>query len=309
MKRNYLLSLLIILFSVSLCYAASEPEWINHPYKSCMNNEICASGDSKTLSGAKTDARNNILKYFETNVKSTFKSSLSSDEETVNQFTSEDLEELSSGILKGVKIKETFQNKDEYFAFAVLNKTVAGKELVNDINKLDSKMKLLLAEKNPKYNKQLEKCYQKREELNKKYLILTGGMIPEGVKYEDIFKNKKIIGSSLYYIEVKNNDLNDSTNYLKGVIVDNNFKITKDKTQANRFIILSVDKKNMYLNVEGFVKQKYSLTMKILDKSGKEIKVFTEDFVDTGRSENQIRDSINIQIKRYFDDNLEEILE
>lgn len=308
MKRNHLLTLLI-LFSANVCYAASNPEWINYPYKKCMSNEICASGDGKNMSSAKTDARNNILKYFETNVKSTFKSSLSSDEETVKRFTSEDLEELSSGILKGVEIKETFQNKDEYFAFAVLNKTVAAKELIDDINKLDSKMKLLLAEKNPKYSKQLEKCYQKREELNKKYLILTGSMIPEVVKYEDIFKNKKVAGNLIYYIEVSNNDLNESTNYLKGVIVDNNFKITKDKTQANRVIILSVNKKNMYLNVDGFIKQKYSLAMKILNGSGKEVEVLTEDFIDTGRSESQIRDSINIQIKKYFDDNVEEILE
>ncbi|MDD2840604.1 MAG: LPP20 family lipoprotein, partial [Rickettsiales bacterium] len=173
MKKNCILTLFVIFLSVNICYASSNPEWINHPYKECASNEICASGYGKSSNSAKTDARNNILKYFETNVKSTFTSSLSSDEETIKNFSSEDMEELSSGILKGVKIKENFQNKEEYFAFAVLDKTVVAKELISDINKLDSQMKLLLAEKNPKYNKQLEKSYQKREELNKKYLILT----------------------------------------------------------------------------------------------------------------------------------------
>ncbi|MDD2839956.1 MAG: hypothetical protein PHY80_02385, partial [Rickettsiales bacterium] len=116
-------------------------------------------------------------------------------------------------------------------------------------------------------------------------------------------------GNLIYYIDVTNNDLNESTNYLKGVIVDSNFKITKNEDQADRIIILNVDKKNMYLNIDGFVKQNYSLTMKILNKSGKEIKILNEDFIDTGRNENQIRDSINVKIKDYFNENIEEILE
>ncbi len=308
MRKNYILAFFLVFLLGNICYANSKPEWIDYPYRKCANNEICASGNGNSLNSAKTDARNNILKYFETNVKSTFKSSLSSNEETVKDFSSEDMEELSSGILKGVEIKETFQNKDGFFAFAILNKTIAAKEVANDINKLDSKMKLLLAEKNPKYNKQLEKSYQKREELNKKYLILTGNMIPEVVKYDHIFQNKKLAGDLTYFIEAENNNL-EIVNYLESIIVDNNFKITNNKNQANRILVLKINKTDMFLNIDGFIKQKYSLMIRVLDKSSKEIKIINEDFIDTGRNENQIKDSVNVKIKNYFEKNLEEILQ
>ncbi|HSQ97490.1 MAG TPA: LPP20 family lipoprotein [Rickettsiales bacterium] len=309
MKIKYVLTFIAFLLSLNVCYASSIPEWVEHPYKQCASNEICASGNGESLNSAKTDARNNILKYFETNVKSSFKTSLSSDEETVKQFSAEDTEELTEGILKGVKIKETFQDDEDFFAFAVLDKNIAVKEITNDIKELDTKMKLLLAEKNPKYNKQLEKNYNKREDLNKKYLMLTGNMIPNVVKYEDIFKNKKISGNLVYYVKIKNDDLKETTNYLKSTIINNNFKITDNKNQADRIITLSISKKDMYLNVDGFVKQRYSLTIKIFNNIGKEIQILDEDFVEIGRSETQIKNSIDIQIRNYLDDNLEEILQ
>ena len=64
----------------------------------------------------------------------------------------------------------------------------------------------------------------------------------------------------------------------------------------------------MYINVDGFKKQKYTLTMNFFDKNGVEKNTITEEFVDTGRNEKQIKDSINSQVKIYFDEHLEEIL-
>lgn len=304
-----ILTFVVFFSSLNLCYASSIPEWVEHPYKECASNEICASGSGESLNSAKTDARNNILKYFETSVKSSFTSSLSSDEIKVKQFSEEDMGELSEGILKGVEIKETFEDGDNFFAFAILDKDIAIKEITNDINELDSKMKILLAEKNPKYSKQLERNYNKREELNKKYLILTGNMMPSVVKYEEIFKNKKVNGNLVYFIETKNDDLKETTNYLKGTIVNNNFKITDDKYKSDRIIMLRVAKKDMYLNVDGFIKQKYSLTIRIMNKVDREIQNINKDFIETGRSESQIKNSVDIQIRSYLDDNLEEILQ
>jgi hypothetical protein len=304
MKKQYILFIIGFFLFANTCNAKSEPSWINQPYTQCKNNQICTSGSGRNLNAAKTDARNNILKYFETDIKSDFVSSLSTDEKDIKNFSSENTQELSEGILKGVEIKETFQNKNGSFALAVLNKDVAGQEITNDINELDSKMKLLLAEKDTKYNKQLGEYYQKRQELNKKYLILTGSMIPEVIKYKDIFGNKKLATNLTYYIKSEDNDSQNIINYLKDSIINSNSKITNNSKEANRIIVLNINKTNLYLNVDGFIKQKYTLTIKVFDNMERQIRVLTQNFVETGRNDSQIQDSIDIQIKKYFDDNI-----
>ena len=128
-------------------HAKSEPDWIRYPYKECEKNQICASGSGDTLNLAKADARNNILKYFKTEIKSSFKSSLFSDETEVKALNSDEINESSEGILKATEIKETYFDKSGFYAFAVLNKDVLQKEILADIRSLDLKMEILLSEK------------------------------------------------------------------------------------------------------------------------------------------------------------------
>lgn len=291
-------------------YAKSniEPTWVKYPYKACQKNQLCATGNGETLNLAKADARNNVLKYFQTNIRSEFSSSITSDEKEVKELNSDKIFESTNGVLKATEIQETYSDKNGFYAFAVLNKDILAKELTSDINKLDSKMQLLLSEKEAKYTKQLKKLYQERSDLNKQYLFLTGNSIPEVVKYEDIYQNKKISSNIKYYIETTTNDLSNSINYLKSIILSNNFKLTNSKNNADKTIIFKIVKEDMYINVDGFKKQKYTLTMNFFDKNGVEKNTITEEFVDTGRNEKQIKDSINSQVKKYFEEHLEEIL-
>lgn len=312
-KVNKFLTLFSIVFFSSNSFAAKKtPDWVNNVDKECSKNEICAIGNGDTMNMARTDARNNILKYFETSVNARFKSSLSTDEKTIDSSKSEDLEEVSNGILKGVKIKTTYGEGSDYYALATLNKDVAIKEIKSDIDKADNKMKLLLAENNIKYNRQLEKLYNQRDALNKRYLVLTGNMVPEVVKYEDIFKVKKTSGelSLKYYIENTSDNFSHSiASYLSSILVENGAKIANAEKNANRIVQVTINKTNLHLNIEGFIKQMYSLQIDIYTTSGNVVSSIYEEFTETGRSEAQIKESISSKIKDYINENIELLLQ
>lgn len=306
---------IIFLFFITIfsnyAFAAKKPNWISNTEKDCFKNEICATGSGTSPNMAKTDARNNILKYFETNINSKFKSSLSTNEVEEKSFKSEDLEEISEGILKGVKIRSTYDDEKEFYAFAVLDKDVATKEIKNDIEKADAKMKLLIAENNIKYNKQLEKLYIKREELNKRYLVLTGNMIPEVVKYEDIFAAKKKSGelSLSYYIAPSEDYEQQISDYLANVLIENGAKVINNEKDANRFVMVTLNKVKMHLNVDGFMKEMYVLKVEVTNSSAEAVASLYQEFTDTGRSEAQIKEILNMRIKDYISENIDQILQ
>lgn len=311
MKKSISIIILIMVFFTNCAFATKKPDWINNVEKDCFKNEICATGSGTSPNMAKTDARNNILKYFETNINSKFTSSLSTNEIEEKSFKAEDLEEISSGILKGVKIRNAYDDGKDFYAFAVLDKNIATREIESDIKKTDSKMKLLLSENNVRYNKELEKLYIKREELNKRYLILTGNMIPEVVKYEDIFVAKKKSGelSFTYYILPSSGFEYQVASYLKDVILESGAKITDNKKDANRFIQISIDNEKMYLNVSGFEKEMYVLEIEVLNSSSEILASLNNEFVETGRNKRQIKEIVNIKIKEFIDNNIEKILQ
>lgn len=316
MKKIIFTIFFSLLFS-SYCFSASKtsndkmPDWVNNTGSMCAKNEICATGNGTTQNMAKTDARNNILKYFETKVSSQFRSNLSTDETTVQSSKYEDMDEISEGILKGVSIKNTYQSNGEYFAFAVLNKDVAAKEIRSDIDKADSKMQLLIAENNIKYNKQLEQLYLKREELNKRYLVLTGNMVPEIVKYEDIFNAKKKSGelSLVYYINESEGFGEQVAEYLSSIIIENGAKVVNKKDKANRIINLVVNIKKLHSNVSGFAKQSYILTLEVVNKNGDKVAKLYKEFNEAGRGESHIRELVNAQIQTYLFEHMEDILQ
>lgn len=295
---------------VSFVFAAKKPAWINNPAGSCSKDEICATGSGASPNIAKTDARNNILKYFETNISSEFNSSLEANDDYSKSFSSEDNREVSEGILKGVEITENYDDGVLYYSFAVLDKKVAVKEIRSDIEKIDARMQLLLDENGVRYNKQLENLYLKRDNLNKKYLVLTGELMPDVVEYGDIFKAKKssIDSSLVYYILPSNGYEQQVNDYLASLLSEYDIQTTNNKNEANRIIILTINKTDLHMNVKGFIKQMYILKIENSNRNGEVVSTLYKEFSEAGRSEDQIRELVNMKIKDYIAENIENLI-
>ena len=304
--------LLISLMSTISYSGEKKPEWILDPSGSCDSKlEICAIGSSGTLNSAKIDARNGIAKFLETSVSSKFSSTISADNVESYSKQSESLEEVTEGILKGSEIKYTYDDGNTFYAFAVLDKKKFAKELKDDITKIDEKMNLLLSEGDVKYNKQLEKLYFKRDILNKKYLVVTGNLIPETIKYEQIFANKKNTkqSSRVYFFEKgKDSFSRQIIEVIKSNFSENGVGLTSEQQTADMIVKVSVVKNDLHLNVQGFIKQMYNLTIEVIDNTGRITNNVNESFVEVGRSEAQIKDIVLMNVRSYMQENLENLL-
>lgn len=158
---------------ISLIEAGEQPLWLENPTSLVKKDDIYAIGNGTTLPQAQQHARSEILKYFETNVSSSFMGNLTStDEVSFRQIEEQNKEEVI-GIVQGVSMLRSYKDKEGYYVLSVLDKHKAQKIIKQDIEVLDSQLKHLLSE--PQVDSFLFKqVYQKREKLNQKYLLLTG---------------------------------------------------------------------------------------------------------------------------------------
>jgi hypothetical protein len=184
--RTFLLTCIFTILALN-SYAEERPLWIDNPGMTFSKNDIYAVGNGKDLSEAKSNARAEIMKYFETNISSKFQGNMSATEESTDKTSQEQLSETTGGIIKGINITNTYKDKDGFYALAVLDKKKTIAELEYEIENLDSKMQVL--QENGDMSGQIGKVYADRERLNKKYMFLTGNSIISKIKYEDVFKS------------------------------------------------------------------------------------------------------------------------
>ena len=293
--------LLFLLFVFPLTLRASElPDWIKNP--TCGDN-LCAVGHGNTLDLATADARNNIQKIFETKISSKFKNEVT---QIIDQ-SSELIQEETEGILKGTTIEKVFEKGSDYYVLAVLDKTKVANDLEFEIEMLDRKMSVLLDDNTIASSKKLEEMYKKRENLNRKYLFLTGKEIKEEVEYKNVFKNNKnnFSKAGSYYVNIENEELRS---FLTNLLIENGINIVNNSSSAKKVLSGKIINKKEFLNVDGFEKYSFNLNLQLVS-NGKILKTINKKFTETGLSFEQIHSKVLAQIQDYLEKNIINILE
>lgn len=290
----------IFLFLISNTIAGELPDWVR---KSNCGDDICAVGHGNSLELAIVDARNNIQKIFETKVSSKFKNEVKQDKEE----SSEILYEESEGILKGTTIRETYNKNNDFYVLAVLDRVKVANDIEFDIKMLDKKMTTLIDDNSITSSKKLEEMYKKRESLNKKYLFLTGKEIQEEIEYKDVFENNKNNFSKVgsYYINIKNEELKS---FLTNLFNENGIKIATNSSSAKKVIDGKLIIKKEFLNVEGFEKYSFTLSLQLIS-NGKVVKSINKKITDTGINYDQIYNKVMNQFYIYLEKNIIKIME
>lgn len=305
--KTFNLYLLIFLVLINNTFAKSVPEWIRNPKKNCKDNNICVVGVAETLNLAKVDAKNNIQKYFETKIVSSFKNEINNNENKIKETSYEFINEETSGILKGVEIGKIFENNGKFYVFAYLDKTKITNEIEMNINLLDEQMLILYQENNALSAKKLENLYLQRLELNKKYMFLIDKQIPEIISYNQIsnkIKNTKNNKTS-YYIDTNNQELKT---LIKNIITNNSGIITDNISNANTIVKGTITSNKEFLDVDGF--EKYSLIVELLFiKDGKIINSLLKKEIDTGINFEQVYNKCMNRITTYISDNFINLME
>lgn len=306
MNKKILKYLLIIFFITTTESMAKLPNWILKPQKHCKNNEICAVGSGNNLNIAESDAKSSIQKIFETEIKSSFNSKLSSNNGEVKDYTSENIQENASGVLNGVQISKTHEENGKFYAFAVLNKDVYAKSLKSDIEKLDKKLKIVLSDKAFSRNK-AKTFYAERESLNKRYLFLTGKEIPEKTNYSELFKKRDISQLDSFYIDIKEED-DSLRNYISELLVnDYNAKIVDSKKESKNILSGNIVFKKEFLKVKGF--EKYSATFELkLIKNGSTINTIQTKITETGVDREQIYNKCIDSLKEFINTKIDDLI-
>ncbi|MDR2760569.1 MAG: LPP20 family lipoprotein [Rickettsiales bacterium] len=282
--------------------AGELPSWANNISEECPPNNFCAVGGGKSLEMAMSDARGNIQKIFATEIHNVFESKTESGGAgEVKSSAEEALREESSGILSGIVIAKTFQVKDAFYAFATFDKIAAAEKLKSKMEALDVAMTALLGDNSLSAVKELKENYEKRRELNEKYLFLMGSSLPEAVEYNQIKSQERKAGnnSAVFYLMMNDYELET---IVKNLLANNGMKITKDKKLANRTIIGFLTFKREFLNVSGFEKYSADLKMDALENGVVKGTINTV-ITDTGINFDQIRSKTMKNLSKFIEDN------
>ena len=157
--------------------AGEPPLWLENPTSFVKKDDIYAIGSGASLAQAQQHARSEILKYFETNISSSFTGNLTATDAASMRHIDEQTQEKTSGLVQGVSMLRSYKAKDSYYVLSVLDKAKAQKVLRQEIEVLDAQLKHVLSD-DPVDTFLFNQRYQERERLNQKHLLLTGMSLP-----------------------------------------------------------------------------------------------------------------------------------
>ena len=280
------------------------PNWVLQPNEYCNEGYICGVGEGRNIILSSAEARNEIAKQFKVNVKGNFSSTISQNNGKDDINVNDAVNELTDEILEGINIKETYIDKDgRYYTYATLDKSKIINDLKFEIDNYDTQMKLNLGH-TPFRFRTTKKLFEKREELNKKYLFLTGKELIKKVKLEDIFNAK---GSPIVYkIEINDKTLGIEKSLINNIL-ENKDKVDNKTQKPDRIIRGEVKAEQAYLNVSGF--EKYSIVVELeCLEGGKSVGSIRLDTYKTGRSKAQVFENVKTEIAEYIDKNVDSLL-
>jgi len=284
------------------------PEWIYSPYTSCSEaSELCATGEGKSLSQADAEARSNLASIFEVKVQSEFSSSTSSSSQgfpfqaAVREEVQKSIRESVDQVLETVQIKNHYRKQGLSYSLASLDRAKASELLGNRLTKIDHELEIVWENHQRTNLRRIVKLYMERERLNERYSLVAQGGRSSKVSWQQIIKWRESkpkeeplllkVGQAPDWITEKMSEL----------LSEAGFRISK--SDAQKIVIIQVDSIKEFLNVNGFEKYTFTLSLSSVVNGEKKRTISTSDTV-TGRSQ---ADAL-LKVKASFTDYIEQHL-
>lgn len=295
----------------SVFVAEGEPEWLYAASAGCTTNEICASGEGSSQSEADAHAKKALAGIFETKIKAEFqfsKQSFTDKEVTVmKEFIEDQVNQQVDQVLKGATIKNHFKKNGLIFSLASLDKAKSLKILKQELTKTDDEMNHHFKLKNRIYIKKLNLLYNKREMLNEKIILITSVGIPRKITYSQINNLKyNSKGGDKLFIKSLNEVPSVLVKKLEEMFTDVGYKIT-EKNDGNYFINISFNEKEEYMNVKGFKKFAFEISVEAKNNIGKRVGGYIVNMVSLGRTKKDAFQKIRNNVIKKIETNLEKL--
>ena len=284
-----------------------EPKWLYAPYEGCSEaSELCATGEGKTSTQADSEARANLASIFEVRVKSDVSITTSSTQSfpwqaEVKEEVLKSVQESVDQILESVQIKNHHRKQGISHSLASLDRQTAGGLIRGRMGKLDDELEVLWNTHQRTNLRRIVKLFMERERLNERYSIVSGMGIPSKVSWAEIIKWRASkpksepvllkIGQAPDWLKEK----------LSELLSESGFHIVKG--DADKIVTVQVDSIKEFLNVEGFEKFTFTVSISSVVDGGQKRTISTSDTV-TGRTQ---ADAL-LKVKNSFNDYIEQHL-
>jgi hypothetical protein len=283
------------------------PAWIYAPYEVCREeSELCATGEAKNYTQSDAQARNNLASIFEVKIQSELSVHTTSTQTfpwqgSVREEVQKSLQESVDQILEAVQIKKHFKSKGLAYSLASLDRAKASELLSARLQKIDDELNTLWSKRSRTNLRRIIRLYLEREKLNERYSIASGSPKPSPMTYKEIIE-WKVARAKVIPIALRVGQAPDwMTEKLKELLTEAGFRIVKGN--SDKAISLNVESIKEFLNVEGF--EKYTFTMTLMSyENGEKNKVLSASETVNGRSQ---ADAL-LKVKTFFNDYLEQHL-
>ncbi len=314
-------SILILGLLFSHYSFGESPTWLTDTSKHCTPFELCAVGEATGKMMAEVSARDEIAKIFETKIKSeneviktayskTDKDGVLSGE--INEDVRSKINETTELTLKGVIIKEHFEDEESHYALAVLHKRKAAAMMEREIESLSDKNNEFFKDGRRSSLNKIIKNMAIMEMLNARHEFLVGSMIKSPLSLAQVMQKKRLkrkenLHVALEVAEVKKSK--ELEHLIKQKLVDNDYVVVKNASSkdAHYKVFGEMVSEKQYFNVKGFVKIKYILKITATNKLGKSVGALEYTSMQTGRSSMQAYANAIPGIRRFISENLNEL--
>lgn len=259
----------MLIYLYSLRASAIAPQWFINP--DCGEANLCAVGMGETSKAALGDARTEMAKFFQTEVRSKTQLNSSSVQKDLNagsgsfeEWTTKSSSEETSEILTGVEVKKQEVVDGVSYVLLALDRKVFSNNLRNKIEELDNENVKLLEGRSrfaiPKVLKNLSII----ETLQTRFLLVSKEKliihVSKNTVLEKILKLKpikfKIVSVKKKLPSKINHLLTDILTKIKVVIVPS--------TQSAKYILkCELVTEDQYLKIEGFKKVNVQLKLEL----------------------------------------------
>jgi hypothetical protein len=270
---------------------------------------LCATGEGKTFQEADLSALSNLGSIFEVQISSDTKSYTYSSQsypwggavsQEVNQLMSQSVNE----ILQSVQIKNRFKKDKVSYSLASLDRGIVQNLLLEKLKKLDGEITDLWGRKQRTSFRKMFSLSLEREKIKEKYAVVSGKLHQSSVTHSQIVSWRASRPLTEPILLKTGNTPDWVIEKLKDLFTEAGFIL--EKNPAVRVLVLNMNSIREYLNVEGFEKYTFSLTLTsfIKGKKQKELNV-KETF--TGRNQQDALFKAKAYFSNYIENHLSDL--
>lgn len=268
-------------------HASEVPAWAYAPAEGCdEGSELCASGEGPTGSIADANAMKSLASIFEVRIEAsttslmtmTNDSAFRQSQETAAVAVKDEVQQT----LKAASIKQRFRHKKLSYSLAVLDKHKASDNIKSAMDTAQAELEGLWQRKDRASWARLWELLLTRDSLNERYALIMGGKLPYAPTADQLqkwYQSRKLTRTLGWEVQ----DLPQVyAGALKSRLSEAGVALLPAKSGAR--IRANLEAKQGHINVSGFEKWEFVLTVEHLSDDDKKKGTVSVNTSTTGRS-------------------------